>query len=145
MPARRIGIIVALGATLLLATLVCGSALFLERARQTALHAANTTLQNATLVVTTTINRELLQVDGALVSLPSIFATAGDQKGDVDPEAARRLLRAFNFETFSFRDLLLVRPDGSDGRQRDRGRRIQRLPVDATRYGCSSTPWCCCR
>ena len=134
MPARRIGIIVALGATLLLATLVCGSALFLERARQTALHAANATLQNAALVVTTTINRELLQVDGALVSLPSIFATAGNQKGDVDPDAARRLLRAFNFETFSFRDLLLVHPDGTiwvTARPRPANQRLLLTPPEA--------------
>ncbi len=135
MPARRIGIVVALGAALLLATLICGSALFLERARQTALHAADTTLQNATLVVTTAINRELLQVDGALVSLPSLFSAASDQKGNVDPDLARKLLRAFNFETFSFRDLLLVRPDGSvwaTARPRPANQRLPLTPSDAT-------------
>jgi len=94
-------------------TLAGGSALLLERTRQTALNAADTSLQNTALVVENTINRQLLQVDGALASLPALFATAAGQNAKIDTQSAKRLLRSFNFETFAFRDLLLVRPDGT--------------------------------
>jgi diguanylate cyclase (GGDEF)-like protein len=113
MTAQRMRLGVAFGAILILGTLFGGSALLLERTRQTALHAADTTLQNAALVVENTINRQLLQVDGALASLPALFAAVSSQNGEVDQQSATRLLRSFNFETFAFRDLLLVRPDGT--------------------------------
>src|SRR6478609_3833709 len=100
MPARHTGIEVVFGAALLLGTLICGSVLVLQNARQTALHAAEARLQNAASVVTNAINRQLLQVDGALVSLPALFVADGEQKAEVDPQQAARLLRAFNFETF---------------------------------------------
>ena len=86
MPARHTGIAVVFGAALLLGTLICGSALVLQNARQTALHAAEARLQNAASVVTNAINRQLLQVDGALVSLPALFAADGEQKAEIDPQ-----------------------------------------------------------
>jgi diguanylate cyclase (GGDEF)-like protein len=136
MPARHNGIAVVCGAALLLGTLICGSALVLKNARQTALHAAEMRLQNSASVVTNGINRQLLQVDGALVSLPSLFAAVdGDQKTEIDPNLAGRLLRAFNFETFSFRDLLLVRPDGTvwaAARPRPRNLLLPLTPPDAS-------------
>ena len=135
MPARHTGIEVVFGAALLLGTLICGSVLVLQNARQTALHAAEARLQNAASVVTNAINRQLLQVDGALVSLPALFVADGEQKAEVDPQQAARLLRAFNFETFSFRDLLLVRPDGTiwaSARPRPRNLPIPLTPPDAS-------------
>jgi diguanylate cyclase (GGDEF)-like protein len=113
MSARRMRLTVALGASLILGTLIGGSALLLERTRQTALHAVDTTLQNAALVMENTINRQLLQVDGALASLPALFVAVAGQNGEIDQQSATRLLRSFNFETFAFRDLLLIRPDGT--------------------------------
>src|SRR4051812_28648576 len=134
LPARRISIALALGTALLLGTLVLGCVFFLQRTQQTALRTAETTLQNSALVVANTINRQLLQVDGALVSLPALFAAVGDQKGEIDPQLAQRLLRAFNFETFSFRDLMLARPDGSlwaAARPRPRNQPLPLTPPDA--------------
>jgi diguanylate cyclase (GGDEF)-like protein len=114
MPTRHFTIAVIVGTVFLLGTLICGSAIVLENARQTALRAAEMRLQNSASVVANAINRQLLQVDGALVSLPSLFAaTDNDQKNEIDPNFIRRLLGALNFETFLFRDLLLVRPDGT--------------------------------
>jgi diguanylate cyclase (GGDEF)-like protein len=123
---------VALGASLILGTLIGGSALLLERTRQTALHAVDTTLQNAALVVENTINRQLLQVDGALASLPALFVAVASQNGDIDPQSATRLLRSFNFATFAFRDLLLIRPDGTlwaAARPRPRNQPPPRIPL----------------
>src|ERR1700687_6149592 len=101
---------VALGTALLLGTLAGGSALILDRTRQSALRAADTTLQNAAMVVGSTVNRQLLQVDSALASLPALLTGGATSDGEVEPQSATRLLRSFNFEIFAFRDLLLVRP-----------------------------------
>jgi hypothetical protein len=67
---------IACGFGLLLAILIGGSWLLLERTRQTALRAADAKLQNAALIVESIVNHQLLQVDGALVSLPALFAAA---------------------------------------------------------------------
>jgi diguanylate cyclase (GGDEF)-like protein len=98
---------------LVLLTLIGGSGFLLERTRQTALHEADATLQNAALVVEGVVNRQLLQVDGALVTLPALFATVAKDGRALDVGSADRLLRAFNFQTFAFRDIIMVRPDGT--------------------------------
>jgi diguanylate cyclase (GGDEF)-like protein len=93
-------------------TLIGGSWFLLERTRQTALRAADATLQNAALIVESVVNRQLLQVDGALVSLPTLFSTVARDGQDLTSASANRLLRGFNFQTFAFRDIIMVRPDG---------------------------------
>jgi diguanylate cyclase (GGDEF)-like protein len=93
-------------------TLVGGAWFLLERTWQTAMHAAESTLQNAALIVESVVNRQLLQVDGALVSLPTLFSTVAREGQEVNAGTASRLLRGFNFQTFAFRDIIMVRPDG---------------------------------
>jgi hypothetical protein len=85
----------------------------LERTRQTALHAANTTLENASLIVESVVNRQFLQVDGALASLPALFTTVAKDGSGVEPQSVGRLLRGLNFQTFAFRDIIILRPDGT--------------------------------
>lgn len=104
---------VALGAVLLLGTLAGGTASLLQRTRQSSLESAEARLHTTALIAVDTINRHLLQVDGALASLPALFSSAVTTPGRVDAEEAARLLQAFNFDTFAYRDLLLV---GADGR-----------------------------
>jgi diguanylate cyclase (GGDEF)-like protein len=110
---HSLGIAIAIGFGLVVSTLIAGSWILLERTQQTALHAADTTLQNAALIVESVVNRQFLQVDGALASLPALFATLATDGSDFDPQSARRLLHGLNFQTFAFRDILLVRPDGA--------------------------------
>ena len=110
---RFLGWAIAGGFGLVALTLIAGAWLLLDRTRQTALHAADTTLQNAMLIVESVINRELLQVDGALASLPTLFATVIRDGGNIDPQSAERLLRGLNFQAFAFRDIVLLRPDGA--------------------------------
>jgi diguanylate cyclase (GGDEF)-like protein len=97
---------------LVLITLIGGSWLLVERTRQTALSAADATLQNAALVVESVVNRQLLQVDGALVSLPALFTAVAKVGQEINTESAEHLLRGLNFQTFAFRDLVIVREDG---------------------------------
>jgi diguanylate cyclase (GGDEF)-like protein len=104
--------VVAFCICLAYATLIVGPWFLLERTRQTALNAADATLQNAALIVESVINRQLLQVDGALVSLPTLFSTVAKEGQEVNASSASRLLRGFNFQTFAFRDIIMVRPDG---------------------------------
>jgi diguanylate cyclase (GGDEF)-like protein len=88
-------------------TIIGGSALLLVRMQRATMNAAETTLQNAALVVESAVNRQLLQVDGALVSLPAMFAPITMDKQSIGSEAASRLLRGLNFQTFAFRDIIL--------------------------------------
>lgn len=97
---------------LVLLTLIGGSWFLLDQTRQVASRATEATLRRASLLVTSIINRQLLQVDGALVSLPALFSAAAKDGQDVDVISAGRLLRGFNFQTFVFRDIILLRPDG---------------------------------
>jgi diguanylate cyclase (GGDEF)-like protein len=103
---------IAFGFVLVVLTLIGGSWLLLERTRQTALHAAEASLQNAALIVESVVNREFLQVDGALASLPALFDTLARDGSQIDPQSAGFLLRGLNFQTFAFRDIILLRPDG---------------------------------
>ena len=97
---------------LVLSTLIGGSWFLLERTRETSLHAATVTLQNAALMVERVVNRQLLQVDGALVNLPELFSATVQEGQTIDAACANRLLRAFSYQTFDFRDILLVQGDG---------------------------------
>ncbi|MGA3002334.1 MAG: EAL domain-containing protein [Acetobacteraceae bacterium] len=110
---RFLGWAIAGGFGLVALTSIFGAWLLLDRTRQAALHATDTTLQNAMLIVESVINRELLQVDGALASLPTLFATVTRDGGTLDARSAERLLRGLNFQAFAFRDIVLLRPDGT--------------------------------
>jgi diguanylate cyclase (GGDEF)-like protein len=104
---------IAFGFGLVLLTLIGGSWLLLQRTQQTALRAADATLQNAALIVESVVNHQLLQVDGALVSLPALLATIARDGQAVDAQSAGRLLSGLNFQTFTFRDIIMLRPDGA--------------------------------
>lgn len=98
---------------LVLVTLLGGSWFVLERTWQTAFDAADSTLQNAALVVESVVNRQLLQVDGALVSLPVLLGTIAKEGQNLNAQSAAHLLRGLNFQTFAFRDIIMLRPDGA--------------------------------
>jgi diguanylate cyclase (GGDEF)-like protein len=98
---------------LIVLTLISGAWLLLVRTREAAFHAAETRLRNVSLVVESVVNRQLLQADGALASLPALLAAVARDATDIDPQSAVLLLRGMNFQAFSFRDVILLRPDGS--------------------------------
>lgn len=139
MPGRHFGIAVASGAALRLGTRIVGSVLVLDHTRQTALSAAEATPQNSALAVASEINRELLQVGGALVSLPALFS-AFDRGGSPDAPSTQKMLQAVNHETFSLRDLLLVRDDGTIWAQARRGSASQPLPLTLTGASAAAHP-----
>ena len=102
--------------TILAATcvLLCLAAAFIvqlmDRRESAAVASAQRSLERSAQAVESALNRQLLQVHGALASLPTIFSAA-----HASPESlaiANELLRGLNFQTLAYRDLLLVDPEG---------------------------------
>ena len=109
---RPLDLTIAICIGLVVTILIGGSWLLLQRTRQTALSAADARLQNTSLIVESVVNRQLLQIDGALASLPALFATVANEGQDLNAQSASRLLRGINFQTFAFRDIIMLLPNG---------------------------------
>ncbi|MBK1658991.1 PAS-domain containing protein, partial [Paracraurococcus ruber] len=111
MLSHRIRRVIALGCIGILLLILLGTALVLDRLRDSALSAAAQTVQRVAKVAESTANRQLLSVDGTLAGLPAILGQLA-QDGAVDRAAASRMLRDINFQNLNFRDLVILRPDG---------------------------------
>ncbi|MFH6786969.1 MULTISPECIES: bifunctional diguanylate cyclase/phosphodiesterase [Methylobacterium] len=108
---RKFKLAIVAGTILILALLAAGTTLLLSNAERTARQAARAGLERSAQAVETAFNRQVLQVDGALASLPALFAGLAPG-GAITPDAATQLLRGLNFQTLAFRDLYLVGADG---------------------------------
>lgn len=107
----RLKIVVAAGTAVILLTVAAGTALLLDRGERAATAAAAEGLERSAQAVENALNRQLLQVHGALASLPSLFAAA--KTSPQDTTLAAELLGGLNFQTLAYRDLMLVGPDGT--------------------------------
>jgi PAS domain-containing protein len=110
--ARRLRLAVGVSAGLMLLAVLAGAVLLIDRLRQTAGDAARATVQRVARVAEGTLNRHFLSVDGTLAGLPAMMAQFA-QDGRLDAPAVNRLLLELDFQNFQFRDLLLLRPDGT--------------------------------
>ncbi|MBC9175359.1 ATP-binding protein [Pseudoroseomonas ludipueritiae] len=109
---RRLRLAVIFGvATLLLAQWVT-TGLLVSRAREAARSAASDTVQRIARAVEASLNRNLVSVDAMLAGLPPILASLSAD-GTLDMTVVNRVLRELNNQNFTFRDVLLVRPDGN--------------------------------
>ncbi|MDN3568088.1 PAS-domain containing protein [Paeniroseomonas aquatica] len=129
MQPRRIRIAVLVVAALLLLALGSGTALLLDRMHATAEAAARQTVQRITRVAESTVNRHFLAVDGMLAGLPAILGQLV-QNEQVEASAANRMLRELNFQNFSFRDLVVLRPDGQPWAAALAASRSRSLPIE---------------
>ena len=111
MQQRRFRFAVLLVAVLLLVALGYGTSLLIDRLHQTAEQSARETVQRVTRVAESTVNRHFLAVDGMLAGLPALMGQVANN-GRIEQAAANRMLRELNFQNFSFRDLVMVLPDG---------------------------------
>jgi diguanylate cyclase (GGDEF)-like protein len=123
---------IGVGFATVLLILIAGASLLLERSWQTARSSADATLRQSALIVESMVNRQFLQVDGALASLPGLFETVAQDGSPIDPRAAERLLRGLNFLTFAFRDIMLLRPDGGVWASSQTNSWKQPAPIDLT-------------
>ncbi|MBB6307208.1 bifunctional diguanylate cyclase/phosphodiesterase [Xanthobacter tagetidis] len=107
---HRLKLTVVAGTILILAVLAAATAALVARWEDATRHAADAALERSARAVENALNRQLLQVHGALASLPTLLAAA---KASPQGPLAAELLRGLNFQTLAFRDLMLVAPDGT--------------------------------
>lgn len=127
---HRLKLSIVAGTTIILLVLVAGAAMLVERGERAALLAAQASLERSAQAVENALNRQLLQVHGALASLPTLFAAANASPRSA--AVASQLLRGLNFQTLAYRDLLLVDTNGTilaSARARAAGRA---LPIDVS-------------
>ncbi|HSI41106.1 MAG TPA: EAL domain-containing protein [Xanthobacteraceae bacterium] len=129
---RRLYLTIAAGTTALLLGLAWLTYSIIERTERSVIVAAQTSLERAAQAIEITLDRQLLQVQAALASLPTLFSAA--DIAPVDAAKASRLLQGLNFQALVFRDLLLVRDDGTilaAARSRTARRTV---PIDAATF-----------
>lgn len=130
---HRLKLSIIAGTGLILVILAVGTATLIERGERAALNAAETMLERSTQAVENALNRQLLQVHGALASLPTLFAAADATPRT--PVVAGQLLRSLNFQTLAYRDLLLVASEGTILATARLRRPNRTLPFDVTLLG----------
>ncbi len=108
---QRLKLAIALGTALLLLLVGAAAASLLVRGERAAVAVGRASLSRAALAVENALDRQLLQVHGALASLPALFEAAQATPGA--SSLAVTLLRTLNFQTLAYRDLLLVGADGT--------------------------------
>lgn len=141
MQGRLFRIAISLAAAVLMSVLGGGTLLLLDRMHKTAETAAHETVERSARVVETAVNRHLLAVDGMLAGLPAVLAALPrGADGAPDASTVSRLLRDLNFQNFTFRDLMLVRPDGLVWAAALPGSRQRPLPVDPKALAAAAQP-----
>jgi diguanylate cyclase (GGDEF)-like protein len=128
---------VAAGTAVILAVAATGASNLVRQRQAAAWRAAEQSLEGSAIAVENALDRQLLQVDGALASFATLFEVA--QIGPGQREPASRLLRGLNFQTMAFRDLLLVGPDGSIVASAKSSGARHALPLDVAMVGRTPT------
>ena len=108
---ERLKLSIIAGSTIFLLLIGIGTVVFVDRSEREAAEAAAAALELSALAVENALNRQLLQVHGALASLPRLFEAAGASPWTLNIPNA--LLESLNFQTLAYRDLLLVAADGT--------------------------------
>lgn len=108
---HRLKLFVIAGTCVILLVIASGTAILVERGEGVAMNAAETQLERSAQALENALNRQLLQVHGALASLPTLFRAANAMPRT--PIVAGQLLRSLNFQTLAYRDLLLATTDGT--------------------------------
>lgn len=100
-----------IGAIVLLLAQTTATLLIIDRAREAQITAARETVERVSLATEASINRAFVQVDAMLAGLPAMLAHFA-QDGRMDIAVLNRVLRQFNNQNFTYRDILLLGPDG---------------------------------
>lgn len=108
---RRIRLAILLAAVALLLAQWFATAMLIGRSREAAIGVASDTVQRVARAVEASLNRNFVQVDAVLAGLPAIITPLA-ANGGLDSALLDRILRELNNQNFTFRDILLVRPDG---------------------------------
>ncbi|MBN9453530.1 MAG: EAL domain-containing protein [Bosea sp.] len=134
---KRLKLMVVAGMAAIMAVAAFGASNLVRQREEAAWRTAEHSLEGAAVAVENALDRQLLQVDGALASFATLFDVA--QIGPGQREAASRLLRGLNFQTMAFRDLQLVGPDGSIVASARASGARHALPLDVAMVGRTPT------
>ncbi len=100
-----------IGAIILLLAQTAATLMIIGRAREAQIRAAEDTVERISLASETSINRAFVQVDAMLAGLPAILAHFAPN-GQMDIAVLNRVLRQLNNQNFTYRDILLLGPNG---------------------------------
>ncbi len=102
-------VIPVVGAATLVCATVWGAAVFSEQHRSRYLHSAEKAVEQLATAAEAIVNRQLLQVDGALASVQLLLSGPSDVgAAEFDEQGAARGLRFLSYQAFAFRDLFLM-------------------------------------
>ncbi len=126
----RLRVAVYSGIGLLMVMIVSVFGLFLESSYRSAWLNAENNLEQTASVAENIINRHFLQIDSALTSIPAMIAGhAKGSNGVITQDNAQNLLNSLNFQTFIFRDLMLVESEGQIWASARPRNRLQLFPI----------------
>lgn len=99
------------GAIMLLLAQTAATLMIIGRAREAQIVAAQEAVERISLATEASINRAFVQVDAMLAGLPAMLAHFA-RDGHMDIAVLNRVLRQFNNQNFTYRDILLLGPNG---------------------------------
>ena len=99
------------GAIILLIAQSAATLMIIGRAREAQIHAAEDSVERISLATETSINRAFVQVDAMLAGLPAMLAHFSPN-GQMDIRVLNSVLRQLNNQNFTYRDILLMGPNG---------------------------------
>ncbi|MDX2205702.1 MAG: EAL domain-containing protein [Hyphomicrobiaceae bacterium] len=106
-------IAIACAVVMLMFTRIGGAFLFLHESRNTALRNAQAEIERSTRLAAANLNRQILQVDSALASLPALLSVDAAPADAAQLQArAARVLLGLNFQASANRDLMLISKSG---------------------------------
>ncbi|MCX5514010.1 hypothetical protein C3941_21955 [Kaistia algarum] len=111
MPWRLLKLIIVGATIVMVAASIIGPGIIVVQSRQTAISAAQSSLERSAQAAENALNRQLLQVHGALASLATLFSVA--KVSPLETDLSSQLLSGLNFQTLAYRNLMLVRVDGT--------------------------------
>lgn len=134
---NRLKLVVGLGTAVILSIIALATVHVVQRTERIAWQTARQSMEGSAKAVENALDRQLLQVDGALASLPALFRAAKIAPGQAGP--AGELLNGISFQTMAFRDLMLIAPDGSVNASAQSRAARHPLPTDVALVGRNPT------
>jgi signal transduction histidine kinase/DNA-binding response OmpR family regulator len=102
---------VFIGAVVLLLAQTVATLMIIGRAREAQIRGAQETVERISIATEASINRAFVQVDAMLAGLPAMLAPFATN-GEIDINSVNRVLRQLINQNFTYRDILLLGPNG---------------------------------
>ncbi|MBR0672001.1 ATP-binding protein [Neoroseomonas soli] len=117
-----------IGSIMLLLAQTIATLMIIGRAREAQIRAAEETVQRTSIATEASINRAFVQVDAMLAGLPALLAPFA-VNGQIEVSQINRVLRQLINQNFTYRDILLLAPNGLPAATALPVSRRRRLPL----------------